>query len=442
MRMCLSKKRKMFETGEDEKYHKPNASGAEFGQLEGEQKSVSLKCMNLVPGISVVQGCICMFIVEGVMFSLTNIDLLEVREIHQPWLQSSGFEKDFLYLTTAILAALLSPVIGCGIVFLVGILLAAFGLFYAGYILENDEEQSVVPGPLLGLGMSFAFVSSVLTVRSSGQVVAAGLGRIFARVVFPDLVAKLVQELGWSSAYYVLGGITITCLLYGFTIYMQDTENHMIAAMKIVENVEKQNKCEIVRNLGKMLILSMSHSLAFTGINILLVKHYYSMEEEKQFLAMAFVLGGLGGLIFAATGCRKFWFNPLILGFDSLIFAVPLAFLYAVPQFPFLSILLFVYFGFFFAFYIGLHVPVIQTILGPELAPLGFGIIFTSSGLFQKVLIFIATQSEIFSSNPVLMFWFSGLFYSVALLMNEKKLDKAEELEPISGRKNNYGALS
>merc|ERR1712179_859316 len=182
----------------------------------------------------------------------------------------------------------------------------------------------------------------------------------------------------------------------------------------------KQNKCEIVRNLGKMLILSMSHSLAFTGINILLVKHYYSMEEEKQFLAMAFVLGGLGGLIFAAT----------------------LAFLYAVPQFPFLSILLFVYFGFFFAFYIGLHVPVIQTILGPELAPLGFGIIFTSSGLFQKVLIFIATQSEIFSSNPVFMFWFSGLFYSVALVMNEKKLDKAEELEPISGRKNNYGALS
>ena len=442
MRMCLSKKRRIIETEENEEYLEQNDSEVGLGHLVGQKKNVSLKCVYIAPVFSVMQGCVCMFIVDGVMFSLTNIDLLEVREIHQPWLQTSGFNKDFLYLSTAILAALLSPVIGCGTVFILGILLATSGLFYAGYIMEMEEVQSIVPGPLLGFGMSFAFVSSVLTVRSSGQVIAAGLGRIFARVIFPDLVSKLVQELGWSNAYYVLGGITITCLLYGFNIYMQDEGNHMVAAMKIVENVEKQNKCEITINLGKLLILAISHSLAFSGINILLVKHYYSMVEEKQFLAMAFVLGGLGGLIFAVTGCRRSWFNPLVLGFDSLLFAVPLAFLYAVPQFPFLSILLFIYFGFFFAFYIGLHVPVIQTILGPDLAPLGFGIIFTSSGLLQKVLIYIATQSEIFSSNPVFLFWFSGVFYSLALLMNEQKLDKTEELEHLSGKKKNYGAIS
>ena len=441
MRMFLSKKRRIIEKEKNEKYLEQNDSEIGLGHLAGQKKNVSLKCVNLGPVFSVMQGCACMFIVDGVMFSLTNIDMLEAREIHQPGLQTNDFNKDFLYFSTAILAALLSPVIGCGSVFVLGILLATSGLLYAGYNMEMDEDQSIVPGPLLGLGMSFAFVSSVLTVRRNGQVIAAGLGRIFARVIFPDLVSKLVQELGWSSAYYVLGGITITCLLYGFTIYMQDEENHMIAAMKIVENVEKQNKCEIAINLGKLLILAISHSLAFTGINILLVKHYYSMVEEKQFLAIAFVLGGLGGLIFAVTGCRRSWFNPLVLGFDSLLFAIPLAFFYAVPQFPFLAILLFVYFGFFFAFYIGLHVPVIQTILGPDLAPLGFGIIFTSSGLLQKVLIYIATQSEIFSSNPVFMFWFSGVFYSLAFLMNEKKLDKADELEHLNEKKKNYGAL-
>jgi len=436
----MSEKRRMLLIDGNKEYQKPpenTSSNAENGHEVGDQNRVLFeqKWTAFLLALTVVQGFTCMFIVDGVMLSLTNLDLLEVSEM-QPWLQTSGFSQNVLFLSTAMLAALLSQLFGCGIVYISGIMIAALGLCFAGYILEIDEGKSVQhSSPLLGLGMSFAFVSSILTIRSSGQAIAAGLGRVLARVVFPDIVSRLVNELGWSNTYLALGGITSSCLIYGLTLHMQDGGKHRLVAMKIVEKIEEQKKCNIIRTLGKLLIISISHSFAFTGINILLVEQYYSTEEEKHYLAFGFVLGGLGGLIFAVTGCRKSWFNPLVLRFNDVIFAVPLAFLYALPPFPYLTAFLFIYFGFIFALYISLHVPVIKTILGPELVPFGFGIIFTCSGLCQKVLNLIVTFSKVLSSNPVLMFWFAALFYSVAVWMSEKR--QVEELEsPSAGSLN------
>ena len=108
MRMCLSKKRTiLFKTGEEGDSLNLNRSEVGgFAHLEEHKKNVYFWCVNLAPVFSVLQGCVCMFIMDGVMISLINIDLLEVRELNQPWLLTSGFDKDFLYLSTAILAAL------------------------------------------------------------------------------------------------------------------------------------------------------------------------------------------------------------------------------------------------------------------------------------------------------------------------------------------------
>ena len=431
-----------------------------FGHALSEIKSVSLaKCwIRATPILNMLTGFLCMFITDGVMFTFPhNRHVLMEDTKRPPNLKAAGSLQLIVFSLSGPIAVQLCQKFGCRSVCIGGAVLAAFGFLLAGNMVDASGLFGGL-AVLVGVGMSFIFMSSLLSMidnESEHRFLVLGLslsGIILARISFPAFLTNMVAESGWRYAYQSLAGLSCLCLLSGLgmrNLWEEavsesfDSVGHLQERRIVIEGIVGK-KLARSRKLREFVIACVGHAIAATAANIILVhkpviEEYLGLEVQRSFFNIGFIIGGLMGLVFAGTSNDRSWFNPLSLTRNVVSCSAISPFLHTTSETAATTFILSAFFGFFTGLYIGLYLPLIISLLGPDLLPSGLAFITAVSGACQLILYIIVDESVDLSANPFtgfytsgLLFGSAGLFYSVAIWLDEQKgQEQGMELEPL-----------
>lgn len=431
-----------------------------FGHALSEIKSVSLATCwtRATPILNMLTGFLCMFITDGVMFTFPHNRHSLMEDIKRPpSLKAAGSLQLIVFSLSGPIAVQLCQKFGCRSVCIGGAVLAAFGFLLAGNMVDASGLFGGL-AVLVGVGMSFIFMSSLLSMidnESEHRFLVLGLslsGIILARISFPAFLTNMVAESGWRYAYQSLAGLSCLCLLSGLgmrNLWEEavsesfDSVGHLQERRIVIEGIVGK-KLARSRKLREFVIACVGHAIAATAANIILVhkpviEEYLGLEVQRSFFNIGFIIGGLMGLVFAGTSNDRSWFNPLSLTRNVVSCSAISPFLHTTSETAATTFILSAFFGFFTGLYIGLYLPLIISLLGPDLLPSGLAFITAVSGACQLILYIIVDESVDLSANPFtgfytsgLLFGSAGLFYSVAIWLDEQKeQEQGMELEPL-----------
>ena len=431
-----------------------------FGHALSEIKSISLAtCWTRATQIlNMLTGFLCMFITDGVMFTFPHNRHSLMEDIKRPpSLKAAGSLQLIVFSLSGPIAVQLCQKFGCRSVCIGGAVLAAFGFLLAGNMVDASGLFGGL-AVLVGVGMSFIFMSSLLSMidnESEHRFLVLGLslsGIILARISFPAFLTNMVAESGWRYAYQSLAGLSCLCLLSGLGMRNLgeeavsesfDSVRYLQERSIVIEGIVGK-KLARSRKLREFVIACVGHAIAATAANIILVhkpviEEYLGLEVQRSFFNIGFIIGGLMGLVFAGTSNDRSWFNPLSLTRNVVSCSAISPFLHTTSETAATTFILSAFFGFFTGLYIGLYLPLIISLLGPDLLPSGLAFITAVSGACQLILYIIVDESVDLSANPFtgfytsgLLFGSAGLFYSVAIWLDEQKeQEQGMELEPL-----------